>query len=151
MSPKTELQQAHDDMLALLDEKLAKVPEWRIFRVIDRALRAVDAPASVKANGAAKPHRKLTRRKKLVPPSYAALAMVGFDKVGGPMPTDKVVEFIGSHRDLGSDPKKARINIQSALSKDDRIKSIPWRGGTAWWHANKPVPVDESAGLGLTQ
>ena len=55
-----------------------------------------------------------------------------------------MMEYVAAHRLIG-DPKKARIVVQSSLSKDVRFESVAWRGGRAWWYADKPVPK-ETAG-----
>ena len=51
--------------------------------------------------------------------------------MGVPVTTEMMVEYIGSQRTLDPDPKRARVNIQSAMSHEDRIANIKWRGGTA--------------------
>jgi hypothetical protein len=44
----------------------------------------------------------------------------------------------------GGDPAKAKIVVQSSLSKDKRFKSVPWEGKRAWWYADRPIPKRES-------
>jgi hypothetical protein len=145
MTPKDDLSQARNDMLLVLDEKLAQMPEWRAFRAMDKALWAMSAmPTTPKPNGAEQPTpRRRTRTEGI--PSYGALAIEAIDTKGVPLPTAEIVRFIGTRRELDTDQEKARVNIQSGLSRDKKIRSISWRGGRAWWHANRSVPK-ESAG-----
>jgi hypothetical protein len=141
-----ELIQARDDALASLDEKLKNLPEWRVFRFLDRQLS--NAQAAQMANGAIESRSRGNRRARSGS-SYVDLALKALEANRAPVPTSDMVSFIGARRPLGPDPKKARINIQSALSKDNRVQSVPWRGGTAWWYAGRPVPTDETAGQSL--
>jgi hypothetical protein len=143
MTAKSELLQARIEMIEVLDAKLANVPEWRALRAIDKALGSVDAHPGI--NGVKRPKPRITGGKK----PYGDLAIEAFEASGGPVNTSEIVEFIGARRKLGKDPKKARINIQSGLSRDKRIRSIPWRGGRAWWHANKPAPPENIGGAKL--
>jgi hypothetical protein len=64
-----------------------------------------------------------------------------------PIATTKMVEFIGQYRKFKGDGSKARINVGSALSHDDKFQNIEWEGGRAWWWAEKPVPRKETASL----
>ena len=147
MNAKTELLQARDDMLAVLDDKLKQVPEWRAFRAIESALAVIGAitPGSNRASAPTRRPRK--RRVRLG--SYGDLALAAVKAANRPLPTDEVVTFIAAQRRLGADPRKARINIQSGLSRDERIRSIPWRGARAWWYSDRDPPEDESAGSSL--
>jgi hypothetical protein len=146
MTHKDDLSQARNDMLSVLDEKLAQMPEWRAFRAMDKALWAMSAMQATapKANGAEQPTAR-RRTRTVGTPSYADLAIEAIDTKGFPIPTADIVRFIGTRRELDPDQEKARVNIQSGLSRDKKIRSISWRGGRAWWHANRPPPK-ESAG-----
>ena len=46
MTDVNELSRARDEMLAILDEKFAKMPEWRAFRAMDKALTAMGGASS---------------------------------------------------------------------------------------------------------
>jgi hypothetical protein len=76
------------------------------------------------------------------------LAEKALGESGMPLSTNAIIDYIAAHRTIGNgnDPKKARIVVQSSLSKDVRFQSIVWQGGRAWWHADKPVPKIEAAG-----
>lgn len=143
---KADLIQAHADMVAVLDAKMANLPEWKAFRSIDRALIGlINAPAKNEESksAAARTFRKL----KLKSPksSYVDMGLAALDITGKPLPTTELVKFIAERRDL-DDLEKARINIVSAFSHDERMRSISWIGGPAWWHADRPIPKKESAG-----
>lgn len=142
MSTKTDLQSARDDMLAILDAKLNNMPEWRAFRAMDRALAAMIDDKSDAATQRPKIPRKRSKRVKL---SYVELALGLIDEAGAPVSTNKIVEHIAVERGLKADDRQVRINIQSALSKDPRVKSIPWREGRAWWRTDRPVPTSTEA------
>jgi hypothetical protein len=150
MSAETnELLDAHEAMVAVLDAKWANVPEWKAFRAIDRALlasitKAPSAPAPV-------PQRVQIPRRRLrinddAPIPYMTLADKALAATGKPITTSALMEYIIARRTVGNDPKKARIVVQSSLSKDERFRSIPWESGRAWWYADRPVPKKETAG-----
>jgi len=141
MSAKSEMMKAHEAMATVLDAKFANVPEWQAFRSIDRALLALETEQAPAQSAQNKPLLRI-----LSTPSYTSLTAKALDDTGLPITTPKLVQFIGQHRKLGDDPEKAKINITSSLSKDDRFKSIPWEGGRAWWYADRPVPKKETAG-----
>jgi hypothetical protein len=142
MNAKTELLKAHEAMSSVLDAKLKDMPEWQAFRAIDRALIALESE-QVPA-----PKRSVYQTlQKIAPmPSYVSLTMKALNERGRPITTPALMDFIGKHRALGDDPEKAKINVTSTLSKDDRFRSIPWKGGRAWWWSDKEVPIEE-AGL----
>jgi hypothetical protein len=146
MSNKSELIEARAEILEVLDEKLSGMPEWRALRAIEKAIGAIDAPSSTatpqEANEAAKP----LQRRVVIPKSYVSLALEALEGVGRPIDTATMLEYISARRKMDDDPKRARINVQSALSKDKRIESVPWRGGPAWWFADRDLPKGESAG-----
>jgi hypothetical protein len=155
MTDKDTLFQARNDMLAVLDEKLANMPEWRAFRAMDRALGAMSeapAPEPNLDHGPVNQQRVIRRRGRTPDvPTYVELALKAVEAKGSPLPTPDIIEFITQRRPVDPDSEKARINIQSGLSRDKRIKSIPWRGGRAWWFADRKAPHVNSAGTGATQ
>jgi hypothetical protein len=73
------------------------------------------------------------------PVPYVTLVFNALTEAGKPLPTSKIVEYVGAHREL-ADLEKAKVNITSSLSKDERFKSVEWANGRAWWLVGKPVP-----------
>jgi hypothetical protein len=146
MSAKTakdEMMQAHEAMAAVLDAKFRTVPEWRAFRAIDRALLALEvAPSSAVRMP---PHIANRRRPEGAPPSYTSLADQLIGETGKPVPTNEIMAFIASKRSIGSDRDRAKVTVQSSLSKDKRFKNVAWEGGRAWWYADRPIPKKETA------
>ena len=139
MTAKTELMKAHETMAAVLDAKFSNVPEWKAFRSIDRALLALEveqATATPKNGGQFFRHRVRIGK----PLSYMSLANQALTETGKPIRTKDLVDYIARHRPLSGDPAKARIVIQSSLSKDKRFKSVPWEDKRAWWYADRAVP-----------
>jgi hypothetical protein len=142
MTAKTELMKAHEAMAAVLDAKFSNVPEWTVFRSIDRALIALEVEHSGAA-AAARPStsgRRRTNGHSDGVPSYTALTDMALKEKGSPIPTPQLIAFIGERRKVGTDPKKAKNTITSTLSKSPLFDSVPWQGGRAWWYAERPVP-----------
>ena len=146
MSDNSELEQARSEMLSVLDVKFASVPEWRAYRVIDRLLMTMGDAVPGTTNGSAHRVRRQGRGRRATGESYADLGLKAIREAGTPLRTEKLLEFIGTHRSLAGDPKKIRINVQSSLSKDPRVVSIAWEGARAWWFADKPPPGSLAAG-----
>jgi hypothetical protein len=146
----TDLIEAHEAMAAVLDAKLPNVKEWTAFRAIDRALlgwleehHSPAAPAARVPRPAAMQRPRRMRRgkkKKNAPTPYMALADQVMTMVNRPVSTGELMDYIGTRRTI-DDAKKVRNVVQSSLSKDERFESIEWRGGRAWWYADKPVPT----------
>lgn len=137
---KEEMMQAHEAMAKVLDVKLQNMPEWQAFRAIDRALLALDLASEPKPPLPIHPLPKA--RINSGPMPYVTLAFNCLTEAGKPVPTPKLVEYIAKHRDLG-DLEKAKVNITSSLSKDERFKSVEWANGRAWWLVGQPVPKTE--------
>jgi hypothetical protein len=141
-SAKAEMMQAHEDIAAALDAKLSTMPEWRAFRALDRALLALEAepepaPAPKAIPSAHRPRLRLNGAH----PSYMSLADKALSEAGKPVSTADIFAYIAARRPLSSDADKARIVIQSSLSKDKRFESVPWAGRRAWWYAGRQVPA----------
>jgi hypothetical protein len=135
MSKKSDLLQAQEAMAALLDSKLGNMPEWKAYRAIQRAVLSEEGP-----NGPVPKERARPRHKPGQPLSYTVLTDSALKERGKPIPTPILMEFIGKHRDLGSDPERAKINVTSTLSKSPLFQSVAWEGGRGWWYKNRPVP-----------
>jgi hypothetical protein len=143
MSTKTNLLQAHQTMVDVLDLKFKNVPEWIAFRAIDKALlELIVEPGSSPKDVSDRQPRKASSL------SYVDLAIGALEEASQPLSTPKIVEHIASIRQLPSDPLKTRISISTSLSKDERLRSIPWQGSRAWWFTDREPPK-ESAGLSL--
>jgi hypothetical protein len=138
------LMDAHDAMAAVLDAKWPNLLEWKAFRAIERELLAsLTKPTPARApTSQARPQGGGIAR--IIP--YMTLAERAMDETGKPITTTALMDYISARRPIGDDPKKAKIVVQSSLSKDERFRSIPWEGGRAWWYADKPVPKKEAAG-----
>jgi hypothetical protein len=148
MSAKSELLQARDELMAVLDEKLKGMPEWRAFKAIEKSLIVIDGEDLAKRVFPS-PLEGTPRRGRSATPSYVKLALEAISAAGKPVPTPEIVAFITERRGLDSTSESIRVSIQSALSKDDRIRSVPWRGGRAWWFEDLEIPRDEAAGQSL--
>ena len=145
MTTKTQLLEAHEAMVAVLDAKLANMPEWKAFRAIDRAL--LNAGDTERGEGKTFVQRW---RPRLNPDgqsqSYTALTDIALKERGKPIPTPALMEFIGARRKLDPDTEKAKITVTSTLSKSPHYKSVLWEGGRGWWYADRPVPKNDTAG-----
>lgn len=139
----------HDEMASMLDHKLSAMPEWRTFRRVDRMLlrRIGTAPVAAPVQVAPKIERKRIQPELFgdAPIPYMTLAANALTETGQPITTVDLMDYIGKRRTITGDPKKARIVVQSSLSKDERFRSIPWNGGRAWWWKNQPPPQKKTA------
>jgi hypothetical protein len=139
---KSELLKAHEAIAAALDAKIGNMPEWQAFRHVDRALLALEEEQPIPPSFLQQARRRPRINGGHL--SYMTLADQALTEVGRPVRTDKLMEFIAQRRPLsGDDPAKAKIVIQSSLSKDKRFKSVPWEGKRAWWYADRPLPKKE--------
>ena len=140
---KSEMMQAHEAIAAALDAKIGNMPEWQAFRHLDRALLALEEEQPPTPTVARRPRAGINGAH----PSYMSLVDQALAEAGKPIPTNKIMDYIAHRRPLsGDDPAKAKIVVQSSLSKDKRFRSVPWEGRRAWWYAERPIPKKESAG-----
>jgi len=143
------LLRARNKMIAALDKKFKKVPEWQAFREIDDlVLAAMNGSGGAHTDAhdgreSGESHRRRPGRKKRSKGTVGDLGVAAVTEAGRPVPTDGIVAYVGARRALNADPKRARINVQSAMSHEDRLKSIRWRGGTAWWLADREPPKED--------
>lgn len=142
MSAKSEMQAARAELILALDAKLGDMPEWKAFRAIERGIAALSGPAN--GQNASSILQKLSMtpvyRNKL---SYGDLAFKALSDSPMPLTTIEVIDIIeNSKGEKFEDAEKAKINIASSLSRDVRIKSVPWRNGKAWWPAEKEIPSE---------
>jgi hypothetical protein len=136
-----DLVKSRAELWALLDQKFKNVPEWRAFCAVDRALDAVRAAAAVPplpAGGNGAEANRSRQRPADSPLPYVDLALMALEQARRPVRTPAMVDFIGQHREL--DPARARVNISSALSHDERFQNVSWGGGRAWWFADRALP-----------
>jgi hypothetical protein len=134
--PKAEVAKSLAEMLGVLDEKFKNSPEWRAYRALQRAYAAMDTSpprpqAAERGNGA---DDSLSN-------SYADIGLRAMGKLGRPIPTLEAIQLIRSVRDLPGDEERAKNIVSSAFSHDERIASVSWNGGRAWWHANRTGPA----------
>lgn len=136
--PKAEIAKSLVEMLGVLDEKFKNSPEWRAYRALQRAYAAIDASpprpqaAAERANGA----------DDSLGNSYADIGLRAMGKLGRPVPTLEAIQLIRAVRDLPGDEERAKNIVSSAFSHDERIASVSWNGGRAWWHAGRAVPTE---------
>jgi hypothetical protein len=150
MAPKTnDLIEAHEAMAAVLDAKFPHLKEWTAFRAINRLLIAsLEKPPAASAR-APTGKRVRARLHEDAPVPYMTLAANALTDSKKPITTPALMEYVAAHRTITGDPKKARIVVQSSLSKDERFRSIPWESGRAWWWSDKPIPANDSPNLGV--
>jgi len=144
-----DLIEAHEAMAAVLDARFHNIKEWTAFRAIDRALlSSLTKPATpTPPTEIARRFRERVRlHDEAAPTPYMTLAANALTETDKPITTAELMDYIGARRSIGGDPKRARIVVQSSMSKDERFKSIPWEGGRAWWWSDKPIPKKETAG-----
>ena len=139
---KKEMIQAHEAIAAALDAKIGNMPEWQAFRHLDRALLALEAeqPEQPPAPAAEPRTRRPRQQINGANPSYMSLADQALTETGKPITTNNLMEYIGQRRSITGDPAKAKIVVQSSLSKDKRFRSVPWEGKRAWWYVDRAVP-----------
>jgi hypothetical protein len=102
MSATDDLVQSRNELIAVLNEKLKNVPEWRAFLAIDRAVHAAAEVAKAASEIAAAANQsvptgqngianRVARRPPDAPPSYADLALRALNTVGVPLTTPNMI------------------------------------------------------------
>ena len=83
----------------------------------------------------------ITHRQSTPKLTVEGLAVAFVRRAGEPKPLREVFDYIQSIRQF-DDPKKARINVVSLLSKGKQLRSVQWKGEHAWWFKNEPLPKE---------
>lgn len=135
MQAKDEMLAAKEALASALDAKLKDMPEWLALRAIDRAIVALDRQAQSRA---ALPVPK----KPLIIPTYSTLTLELLNQKQMPIATPELLDYVAARRPVDPNVDRARINLTSSLSKDERIRSISWSGGRAWWFADREPPTN---------
>lgn len=135
MDARDQIKIARAELADALDIKFANDPIWKAFRAMDRALESFDHAKPRSASF------KLDSGKTIgLIPTYTTLARQAIIEADRPITTPELMDYIGRHRKLAAPPEKAKINVTSSLSKDEKFESIPWEGGRAWWLKGRDLP-----------
>jgi hypothetical protein len=137
MSNIDELILAQSAMLSVLDEKLRDMPEWRAYRAIGKAIAALNGAVESSESVAAGIAPRLELQRQRTDLSYAKIAIQLLQQAERPMASRELIPAIAQRR--GVDGSEKRVVISTALSRDERIKNIPWRNGTAWWLTDREL------------
>lgn len=144
------LLEVRSKMMAALDKKFKNDLDWQAFRALDDLVVNSAATTNGTVNGhvarresVAPQQRRGGRRKGTSGATVGDLGCNAINEAGRPVPTDAMVIYIGARRDLNKDPKRARINVQSAMSHEERLESVRWRGGSAWWIKGRELPKED--------
>jgi hypothetical protein len=134
MSSRDDLLEAQSAMLAVLDEKLKDMPEWRAFRAMEKFITAIGNSVESGESPASPQHPE---REKL---SYGDLGHLVLSEAGKPLATPEMLAAVARRR--GVDPEEKKAVISTALSKDERIENIRWGNGRAWWLVGRALPTE---------
>jgi hypothetical protein len=135
MSEESPLIELRDQLRAAVEAKMQQLPEYRQLKALEEMLAGVKPAANQVV---------------IELPSGNAQTVIGLAKAfiakaGEPKPTREIVPYVDSVKKFG-DPKRAKINVVSALSKAKKhFKSVPWKGEPMWWLADKPLPKERDA------
>jgi hypothetical protein len=132
---RADLIRGRNAMMVVLDAKLKDMPEWQALRAMDRILASMEGRPAVNGSG----ESVTPRRRMRVKASYVDLAVEAIKRSGKPIPVSDIVSFITTERGI-KDADSVRVNIQSALSRDNRVESIHWSGGRGWWITGREAP-----------
>jgi hypothetical protein len=126
MDPKEQLINARNALQAEVDKVLEALPAYQALQRVEQAIDALGK--SSQNSRPQEPNLRLSPSQ-----SYAALAVDAIVKAAHPLTTPEIIEYISKYRALAADPERAKINIASALSKEENLKNIRWKDGRAWW------------------
>lgn len=125
------------------ERRLEKNPDFRAIQSLTRSIQdllgASTPLASSPSLTAATPIR--ANGKAALSQSTAARQII-LGK-GEPVPSPELLEGVlglGAH--VGGENKQR--NLGSMLSSNKGFKSVPWKGGTAWWVTDRPLPKGDS-------
>jgi len=137
MDVREQLIGARGALQKAVDRALEEMPEYKALQRVEEALAALDATSP---GGERPTEPDQFDRSNL---SYANLAIQALRHTGQPMTTPEIIGYIARFRQIASDPEKAKINVSSALSKEEGLVNLAWKGGRAWWLRREQIPKRE--------
>lgn len=122
------------ELKAKVDAVLEATPEYRQMRALEAVI------VKMESSGAPVP------KALAAPTDYTVqgLALTFIKRAGEPQPISAIFDYVHGVKKF-DDPKKARINVVSLLSKGKKLRSVQWNGSHAWWFANEPLPRQPKA------
>lgn len=128
--------------------ELAAFPEFREYELLESFIRQYESITVVKASAqqvAAADQPQRARRKTRFTVTDAAAAAI--EDVGRPLPLQDLHDALPRFGRTVTG-KRPAINLSSAMSRDNRFKSVQWQGVNAWWFRDRELPAEASASGG---
>lgn len=133
-------------MIQEVEARLARSPDYITLRALERARDEIEAQYHERVvdhdTGAELALVPTGRQFKKGGPSQLDAAAQALEQAGEPLTTPEMVNRV---RLLGAKVggAKPNINLSSSLSKSEDFQNVKWKGETAWWLANRPLPNAE--------
>lgn len=124
------------DLAEAIDGFREQHPLARAIAGVDaaiEALEATDAPALPLGL------RDLPIGPATPPTTTIGIALDAIRQAGEPLTTTDIFTAVNRLKKFAN-PRKGKINVVSAMSKDRRLKSLIWKGQYAWWPVGDPLP-----------
>lgn len=142
MADVTALRKVRDDLKSDLEEAVAA---FRADHPLARALEGVEAAIGALEETNA-PLLPLIDPRDLFAPTAPPTTTIGIAleairQAGEPLTTADIFAHVHRLKKFAN-PRKGKINVVSAMSKDRRLKSLVWNGQYAWWPVGEPVPKE---------
>jgi hypothetical protein len=140
MADLAALRKVRDELKVDLQEALEAFKE---SHPTHRALQGVESAIAALEAGEAPP-LPLADPRTFVGPSVPATTTIGIAleairQSGKPLSTAEIFAVVNRFKKF-ENPRKGKINVVSAMSKDRRLKSLVWNGQYAWWPVGDPLP-----------
>jgi len=130
-----------------LRQELSELAEFREYELLEGFIRqyesvtAVHAPAEqIKAQ-----RPKRTRRSEAFTVTDAA--GLAIEDAGRPLPLQELHEALPRFGKTVTG-KRPAINLSSAMSRDERFRSVHWHGVNVWWFRDRELPSEAEASDG---
>jgi len=141
----TDSTSAMTEMRRLRDEfarRLMSNPDYRALVALDKAIAEVQgAPVehALSALNVETGSPVLGRPTLHTMPSHANAAIAVLKRNGRPMPLSDLLPLVREEGAAvnGKDPE---INLSSSLSRNDRLRSVRYKGRSCWWLKDRPYP-----------
>ena len=127
------------DIIDELERSLEYNSEFQEWKILSEAWRKMSDRDRALEEQNAISRRAVAKRKANV--SQADAAVLALDAAGIPLTTNELLELLPKYDAEVGGEKKA-INLASNLSRDERLVSLNWGGGKAWWHSERNPPND---------
>lgn len=140
-------------MKAMMDRRdelraeLSALPEFREYELLEGFIRQYESVTATSSPAERTGTDRPQRQRRSAGFTVTDAAARAIQDVGRPLPLQELHDALPRFGKTVTG-KRPTINLSSAMSRDKRFESVPWRGVNAWWFCGREIPSEADASGG---